>query len=185
MHESTLKTTTFSTKNLVLIGLVTAVTCILAPLSIPMPFSPIPISFTNLVIYFSIYLLGGKLATVSYIIYLLIGLVGLPVFSGFSGGIGKLLGPTGGYLVGFILVTLIAGWFADTFPKNKFLIMAGLLLATIVAYTLAAFWLSVQLQISFVQGIITGVLPYLPGDLVKMVIAVVLGPVLRGRVQRV
>lgn len=184
MNESTLKTTTLSTKNMVLIGLVTAVTCILAPMSIPLPFSPIPISFTNLVIYFSIYLLGWKLATVSYITYILIGLVGLPVFSGFSGGFGKLAGPTGGYLVGFIFMTIIAGWFVGTFPKKKGLILAGLVLGTIVAYALAALWLSAQLHISFFQGIVTGVLPYLPGDLIKMIIAIMIGPVLRASVQR-
>lgn len=185
MNDSTIKTTTLTTKNIVLIGLVTAVTCILAPLSIPLPFSPIPISFTNLVIYFSIYLLGFKLATVSYIVYLLIGLVGLPVFSGFSGGLGKLAGPTGGYLVGFIFMTIIAGWFVETYPNNKIIIMTGLLLATAVAYALAAFWLASQLNISFLQGVVTGVLPYLPGDVIKMIIAVLLGPVLRGRVRRI
>ena len=74
-------------------ALMTAVTCILAPLSIPI--GPVPISFTNLAIYLSLYLLGWKRGTISYLVYLLIGLVGVPVFSGFTGGIGKLAGPTG------------------------------------------------------------------------------------------
>lgn len=69
-------------------ALMTAVTCILAPLSIPI--GPVPISFTNLAIYLSLYLLGWKRGTISYLVYLLIGLVGVPVFSGFTGGIGKL-----------------------------------------------------------------------------------------------
>ena len=80
----------FSTKQLAMIALMTALTCVLAPLSIPI--GPVPISFTNFVIYLALYLLGWKKGTVSYLVYLLIGIVGLPVFSGFVGGIGKIRG---------------------------------------------------------------------------------------------
>ena len=73
---------------MVITALMAAVTCILAPLSIPI--GPIPISLTNFAIYLSLYLLNWKMGTLSYIIYLLVGLVGLPVFSGFTGGVGKL-----------------------------------------------------------------------------------------------
>ena len=72
-----------SVKTIAVIGVLTAVTCILAPLSIPI--GDVPISLTNLVIYFGLYILGTRRETVSYIVYLLIGLVGVPVFSGFTG----------------------------------------------------------------------------------------------------
>ena len=107
------KIKSLSVKSLTLIGLMTAVTCILGPLSIPLPFSPVPISFTNLAIYLSVFVLGMKKGTVSYIVYLLLGMVGLPVFSGFTGGLGKLAGPTGGYLAGFIFLAIIAGFCVD------------------------------------------------------------------------
>ena len=71
-----------SVKTIAVIGVLTAVTCILAPLSIPI--GDVPISLTNLVIYFGLYILGTRRETVSYIVYLLIGLVGVPVFSGFT-----------------------------------------------------------------------------------------------------
>ena len=74
-------------------ALMAAVTCVLAPLSIPI--GPVPISLTNLAIYLSLYLLGWKWGSVSYLVYLLIGMVGVPVFSGFTGGVGKLAGATG------------------------------------------------------------------------------------------
>ena len=90
------------TYEITITALMTAVTCILAPMSIPI--GPVPISFTNLAIYLSLYLLGWKKGTISYLIYLLIGLVGLPVFSGFTGGPAKLAGPTGGYIIGFIVL---------------------------------------------------------------------------------
>ena len=101
------------TATLALIGLMAAITCIMGPFSIPLPFNLVPISLTNLVIYFTMYILGMKKGTISYCIYLLIGLVGLPVFSAFTGGPGKLLGPTGGYLIGFIFLALISGFFID------------------------------------------------------------------------
>ena len=85
----------FTTKRMALIGVMTAVTCILGPFSIPLPFSPVPISFTNLAIYLAAYVLGMKACTVSYLIYMLLGMVGVPVFSGFTAGVGKLAGPTG------------------------------------------------------------------------------------------
>ena len=94
------------TYEITITALMTAVTCILAPMSIPI--GPVPISFTNLAIYLSLYLLGWKRGTISYLIYLLIGLVGLPVFSGFTGGPAKLAGPTGGYIIGFIVMAIIA-----------------------------------------------------------------------------
>lgn len=75
------------TYEITMTALMAAVTCILAPLSIPI--GPVPISFTNLAIYLSLYLLGWKRGTISYLVYLLIGLVGVPVFSGFTGGIGQ------------------------------------------------------------------------------------------------
>ena len=94
-------------RSMVIIGLNSAILCILGPLSLPI--GPVPISLTNLVIYFSLYLLGAKQGTLSYLIYVLLGLVGLPVFSGFSGGPGKLLGPTGGYIIGFFFLCILSG----------------------------------------------------------------------------
>ena len=97
------------TKTMVMISLMAAVICILGPLSLAIPISPVPISLTNLAVYFTIYVLGTKKGTISYLIYLLIGLIGIPVFSGFTGGPAKLLGPTGGYLIGFIFMALLSG----------------------------------------------------------------------------
>ena len=94
-------------------ALMTAVTCILAPLSVPI--GPVPISLTNFVIFLSLYLLGWKKGTLSLLVYLLLGLAGLPVFSGFAGGIAKLAGPTGGYIIGFIPMAIVAGIIIDKF----------------------------------------------------------------------
>jgi len=167
-----------------LIGIMAAITCILGPLSIPIPFSPVPISFTNLAIYFTVFILGWKRGIVSYLIYLLIGLVGLPVFSGFSGGFGKLAGPTVGYLIGFIFMALIAGFFIEKFSGNIFMYVFGLILATLVAYLFGTIWLSYQAHLTFWQALLAGVIPYLIGDGIKIAIAIIVGPVIRKRLIR-
>ena len=168
-----------SVVTMTLIGVMTAITCILGPLSIPLPISPFPISFTNLAIYITVYVLGMKPGTISYLVYLLIGLVGAPVFSGFTGGPAKLAGPTGGYLIGFIFIALIAGFFIDRFPKKYYLHFIGMVLGTAVCYLFGTLWLCYQLKLGFVAGLWAGVIPYLPGDAAKIIISLILGPVLR------
>lgn len=182
-QTTTSPSSTVNTRQMVLIALITAITCILAPFSIPIPFSPVPISFTNLVLYISIFVLGYKAATVSYIVYLLLGFVGLPVFSGFTGGLGKLAGPTGGYLIGFIFLTLTAGLFVDKCQgKYRYVLyVIGMVLGTAITYTFGTIWLAKQMNLTFAQGLAAGVIPYLPGDTLKIVIAMIVGPVLKKR----
>ncbi|MFA9377636.1 MAG: biotin transporter BioY [Lachnotalea sp.] len=164
-----------------LIGIMSAITCILGPLSIAIPFSPVPISFTNLAIYITVFILGWKRGTISYLIYLLIGLVGLPVFSGFTGGPGKLAGPTGGYLIGFIFMAMISGFIIEKFSGKVYMYIIGLILATAIAYLLGTSWLAYQVHLTFWQALMAGVIPYLLGDGIKIAIAVTLGPILKKR----
>lgn len=116
--QTTSLTQNSRTRQITLIGLMTAITCILAPLSIPLPFSPVPISLTNLVIFISVFILGMKDATISFLIYLLLGAVGLPVFASFHAGLSVLAGPTGGYLIGFIFLALIQGFAMKYFDRK-------------------------------------------------------------------
>ena len=172
-------TNKMTTRQLTLIGVMAAVTCILGPLSLPIGI--IPISLTNLAIYFAIYALGGKRGTLSYIVYLFIGLVGLPVFSGFSGGFGKLLGPTGGYLIGFIFMAFISGIFIDKFSNKIYMCFLGMALGTIITYLFGSAWLAYQINMPFNKALSVGVLPFIPGDLVKIVIASLIGPQIKKR----
>ena len=113
--------------------------------------------------------------TISYLVYLLIGAVGLPVFSGFSGGLAKLAGPTGGYLVGFIFLALISGFFVEKFSGNIVMAVIGMVLGTAVTYAFGTIWLCAQMHLTFIQGLYAGVIPYLPGDAAKIVIAIIVG----------
>ena len=172
-----------SPRRLVLIAMMTAITCILAPLSIPIPVSPVPISLTNLVLLISVYILGWKDASISFIIYLLLGLAGLPVFSGFSGGLGKIAGPTGGYLAGFIFMTVIAGLAVDIFSGKRLPAVIGMALGTAVAYAIGTAWLAIQMDLTFISALSIGVLPYLAGDTLKIILAVIAGPMLKKRLR--
>ena len=160
------KKKSFTTFQMALIAVMAAITCILGPLSIPIPVSPVPISLTNLAIYLTVCLLGWKFGTISYLIYLLIGIAGLPVFSGFSSGFAKLLGPTGGYLIGFIPMAIICGFAFEKF-SNRGMQIAGLAIGTIVAYIFGTAWLAIEAHLTFYQALLAGVIPYIPGDLVK------------------
>ena len=168
------KKTKTNVREMALIAVMAAVTCVLGPLSVPI--GVVPISFTNLAVYLAIYVLGCKRGTISYIVYLMIGLVGVPVFSSFTGGVGKLFGPTGGYLIGFILMALICGWFIDKFDCKLVPSFVGMVLGTIVCYVFGTVWLAYQAGMSFYAALAAGVLPFIIGDLVKMVIAAVIGP---------
>lgn len=173
-----------STYQLTLIAIMAAVTCILGPLSIPIPVSPVPITLTNLAIYLSAFLLGAKRATISYFIYLLLGLVGLPVFSGFMGGPERLFGKTGGYLIGFIFMAFISGYFIEKFYGNLYLSFLGLVLGTLATYLLGTLWLSYQTHMTFLQALSIGVIPYLLADGIKIVIALLIGPTIRKRLSQ-
>lgn len=162
-------------------AVLTAVTCILAPLSIPI--GPVPISLTTLVLYLSLYLLGWKLATASLITYLAIGLVGVPVFSGFTGGAGKLLGPTGGYLVGFIPMVLLSGWLIDHTSKRWMQFLA-LIAGTALCYAFGTAWFCYETKSVLSAALGTCVFPFIPLDLVKIVFAMLLGPVIRKRLEQ-
>ncbi|SDL05058.1 biotin transporter BioY [Natronincola ferrireducens] len=172
------------TITLTLISVMTAVTCILGPLSIAIPISPVPISFTNLAIYFSVIILGWRKGTVSYLVYLMLGFVGMPVFSSFSSGPAKLLGPTGGYLIGFIFMALIAGFFVDKFPNKIHMYVLGMVIGTIVTYVLGTAWLAYQANMTFKAALSAGVIPYIMGDIVKIGIAASLGTTIKKQVQR-
>ena len=173
------------TKQMVLIALMTAVTCVLGPLSIPLPFSPVPISLTNFAIFLAIFVLGMKSGTISFIIYLLLGAVGVPVFSSFREGFQVLAGPTGGYLIGFIFLALIMGFALDHFDRKLVPTIIGMIIGMAVCYAFGTVWLAKLLSLSFKEGLMMGVIPYLPGDAAKIIIAAIVGPKLYGATQKI
>ncbi len=168
---------------LTITGLMTALTCILGPMSLSLPFTPVPISLTNLVNFLTVWLLGWRLGTISYLIYLLLGLAGLPIFSGFTGGAGKLLGPTGGYLIGFVFMALVIGLvFAKS--ENRLIRLAGMILGMAVAYLFGTLWLAYQSGTNVLAAFGSAVIPFIPGDLVKMMLILLVAPSIEVRLRK-
>lgn len=163
-------------QNMTMIGMMTALICVMAPFSLHIPISPVPISLTNLALYFILYVLGMKRTLLCNGLYLLIGLVGIPVFSNFTSGPGKLLGPTGGYLIGFLFMTLIAGLFVDKWEDKIWVCVIGMIVGTAVCYLFGTAWLAVQQKMTFSAALMAGVVPFLPGDAVKIIVASLIGP---------
>ena len=186
--ESKNGTKKLTTYQLTLTAVMAAVICVLGPISIAIPVSPVPISLASMAVYLAVTVLGMKLGTLSCLIYLLLGLVGIPVFAGGSAGAAKLFGPTGGDLIGYLFLALIAGAFVGRFAENKWKNIAfaalGMILGTIVLYALGTAWLAYSAGMDFQAALWAGVIPFIPGDLVKMVIAVLLGSAVRGRLLR-
>lgn len=170
------------TYSLVVTALMAAVTCILAPLSIPI--GPVPISLTNFAIYLSLYVLDWEKGTISYLVYLLIGLVGVPVFSGFTGGVAKLAGPTGGYIIGFIPMAIIAGIAIDKF-RRRWIHLIGMIIGTVVCYAFGTLWFCLQSGTPVMSALSICVFPFIPGDLIKIIIAIAIAPIIRERIDKI
>lgn len=158
---------------IVLMALMAALTCVLAPNSLPI--GPVPISLTNLVIYFSVFILGPWYGTGSYCIYFLLGIVGLPVFSNYEGGLGKIAGPTGGYIVGFILMALIGGICIKLSKRNLIVTMLGWVVGTLVAYAFGTVWFVKVLGCTYQYALGMCVYPFILLDLIKIVLGTLLG----------
>lgn len=170
----------FSASTIAMVALMTALLCILSPFSIPI--GPIPVSLATFVIYFSVILLGWKKGTLSCLLYLLIGFVGLPVFSGFSAGPTKLFGPTGGYLIGYLFLAVIGGWFAEKFQRKRGMCFLGMVFGTTACYIVGTVWLAYEAEMTFGLALMTGVVPFIMGDLVKIFVAIGIAPVIRGQI---
>jgi biotin transport system substrate-specific component len=142
-----------------------------AHISIPLFFSPVPVTMQPLAMLLIAFLLGPHRAVASMVLYLCEGLTGLPVFSPAGpGGLAQLIGPTGGFLMATPFATLVAGWFAR--KKNIAFLILGALAAEIVLFTFGASWFTVATHSTLAQAFALAVLPFLPGEALKMAIAV-------------
>ncbi|MDD3031486.1 MAG: biotin transporter BioY [Atribacterota bacterium] len=156
--------------NMTVISMFSALTVIGAFLSIP--FSPVPISLQSLFVLLSGMVLGSKNGAISQLLYIFLGAIGLPVFSGFKGGLGILFGPTGGFLFGFVVSSYIVGKIIENYRKINILyyFITGLL-GALIYYLIGIPQLSLITQIGIKESIMVGVMPFLIGDILKVLIA--------------
>ena len=163
-----------SIKTISVCAIMTALCCILGPLSIPI--GAVPISLTVISVYLCVYALGTWKATLAIIVYLLLGLVGLPVFSGFQGGPAKLFGVTGGYIIGFVFMAIISGLFIDHFSsKHWYMHIIGMILGTSICYLFGTIYFMIQTNMSLQATLAVCVYPFLAFDALKIVLSLVAG----------
>lgn len=169
------------TKNLVLVSLFVAVTAVFSQLSVPNPFSPVPISLSVAAVYLCGVLLEARYAFLAQLIYILLGAVGLPVFAQFSGGLGVLAGPTGGYILAYPFIALLVALFTHKkwIRSDTVALLAGMFLALLVCYAFGSAWLAVVMKVSFFKALLLGAAPFVIVDILKIAACLVLARALK------
>ena len=165
-----------SVYDLVMVALFAALIAVCAWITVP---GAVPFTLQTMGVFLAVGLLGGKRGTASVLVYILLGAVGMPVFSGFSGGVGRLLGTTGGYIIGF-LVAALAMWAMEAiFGKAKRVLPGSMLLGLLLCYTFGTVWFLVLYTqtkgaISVASVLSMCVIPFILPDLLKIALALLL-----------
>lgn len=169
--------------NMTMCGVMTALLCIIAPLTIPLP-GGVPITLANMILYLTVYLLGGFYATICCAVYLLLGIVGLPVFSNYGSGIAKVVGPTGGYLLGYLFVTVIMGGIMYLGKKKLWSAIVGMVVGLTVLYIFGTAWFMIAYKTTLKYTLTVCVYPFLPMDAVKIAVVAIVGPLVKKPIMR-
>ena len=164
---------------LAMTAVMAALIAAVSPFAIPV--GPVSITLCTLALYFSPYILGWKRASAAALVYILLGMVGMPVFSKFQAGLGVLMSPTGGYILGYIPMTALTGLAIRVAPKNRIVQLLGMAGATGVLYAFGTAWYMFLSGNGLAFAMKWCVLPFIPLDLAKMAAAALLGPLLRER----
>lgn len=167
------------TKSLVICAVFSAVLCIFCVMTVPI--GTVPVSMATFAVMLVSVVLGPKLAAVSVVIYILLGSVGLPVYSGFKGGFQILLGPTGGYIWSYIFMSLLIGGVTKKYPHKKILSFAVCLAGTAICYILGTVQFMLVQNTSFISSLAVCVLPFIPFDILKAFFAAFLGSSIKNR----
>ncbi len=158
-----------SVKETVIVSIFTAMTVLGGYIAIPL--GPVSMVLSNFVILLSGLLLGSKRGTAVAFTYLLLGSLGLPVFAGGTSGIAHIIGPTGGYLIGYLPAAFITGLMSEYKKRSLFKDTIALIIGALSIYAFGIPWLKFSLGMSWIKAISAGMLPFLPGDAVKIIAA--------------
>ena len=173
----------FTVKSIVLCAMFAALCCATAPISIPLP-GGVPITLQTAAVFLAALLLGPLYGFVAVLVYVLLGAVGLPVFAGFSGGIGSLVGMSGGFIMSWPFAALLAGFIYFKFGRNKKGVVkyaemiVAMLLGSVVIYVVGLTQFIFLTKMSIQASLLACMVPFIPGDLLKMVLVAIIVPVL-------
>ncbi len=185
MQTKTRQATNVQLSGLIKASLVSGITAVFAYITIPLPFSPVPITLQSLGIMIAGLILGPTLGACSVFLYLTLGFIGIPVFAGGSAGVAPLVGATGGYILGFLPGAWVTGTLSQlglkclkpnaTSSKRFILYLISCVVGSIVVvHIFGMLHLAKSVDITFSQAAAIGTIPFLPGDFVKAIIASVL-----------
>lgn len=168
--ESSLRNTAVMTR----LALLIAMNCISAYLIIPIPFSQSPLALQTLVVNLVAFLLPPRQACIAMFAYIFIGIIGVPVFTGGTAGPGKMFGPTGGYIWGFAIAATLIAWLKGRQYNFKRFSLVSIVVGMPVMYGLGAIQLHVVTGMPWEAVFLSGVLPFIPLDIVKCIAAAAL-----------
>lgn len=161
-------------------ALMVAMNCVSAYIIIPLPFSLSPLALQTMIVNLTGYVLNAKQAFMTMLVYLLVGLAGVPVFTGGSAGPGKLFGPTGGYIIGFLVTAVFLAYFKGEKYNFKRYALLGCVIGIPLIYVFGVVQLKLITGMGWDKAIMTGALPFIPLDIVKcLAAAVIAGPINR------
>ena len=161
----------YKINNLITVGLFAALIGVSAYIIIPVPFSPVPITAQTLIVMLTGCLLGTVHAGTTLLIFLLLGTIGIPVFSKGQSGFGTLMGPTGGYLIGFFIAAVVISLLTGDKNSFKQYLTANVLGGIFIIYTIGVIWLSISSDIGIKKAFFVGAVPFIPGDILKVIFA--------------
>lgn len=173
--------TKLKTSDLTQIALFTAVIVVLSQISIPMPYG-VPITLQTFIIPLTGVLLGKRNGTLATTMYILLGIIGLPVFAGFSGGAAIVFGPTGGFILSFPIMAYISGWFAER--ENLGILYVGLFLGAFINFFVGFIMFHLVTGSSLSVAFTATVLPFIPTTIIKVIFIGLISQKLRPLVQR-
>jgi biotin transport system substrate-specific component len=157
------------------VAFVTALTAAAAQVSIPLPFTPVPFTFQPMIVLLGAALLGSRLGMASQILYLALGMAGLPVFAASAGlppGPARLLGPTAGYLLSYPFAAFVAGWLAERgFDRRYFTSVMAMACGLAVVFACGVAWLSVVWSRGLAGALAVGFMPFIIADGLKLLVA--------------
>ena len=173
------------TKDMTLVAVMAALICVAGPMTVVI--GPIPLSLCSFAVYLAGAVLGAKRGTLAVSLYLLIGIVGVPVFSGFSGGLQKLVGVTGGYLIGYLACAFLTGLGVKdggAEAAHRWKLPLFMVLGTVALYAVGTAWFMFQTKNSLVAALGMCALPFLPGDAIKIAAASLLARPIRRAMEK-